>query len=110
MRKMAFAAALLPVSLYAQWLHFKTPGIPRTPDGKPDLTAPTPRTADGHTDLSGLWAPAPNVYWGDIIHDIKDEAIFKPAAEAIFQKRIADFNHDGPYTRCLPLGPGEREI
>ena len=107
MRKMAVAAALLPVSLYAQWLHFKSPGIPRTPDGKPNLTAPAPRTADGHPDLSGLWAPAPNGYWVDIIHDIKDEAIFKPAAEAIFQKRIADFNHDGPYTRCLPLGPGD---
>ena len=107
MCKMAFAAALLPVSLYAQWLHFKSPGIPRTPDGKPNLTAPAPRTADGHPDLSGLWAPAPNLYWADIIHDIKDEAIFKPAAEAIFQKRIADFNHDGPYTRCLPLGPGD---
>lgn len=104
---MAVAAALLLVSLYAQWLHFKTPGIPRTPDGKPNLTAPAPRTADGHPDLSGLWRPAPNMYWADIIQDIKDEAIFKSAAEAIFQKRIADYNRDSPYTRCLPLGPGD---
>jgi len=27
----------------AQWINHPTPGIPRTADGKPDLTAPTPR-------------------------------------------------------------------
>ena len=109
MHKIALTAAfwLLPVSLFGQWLHFKTPGIPRTLDGKPNLTAPAPRTADGHPDLSGLWTPAPNMYWLDIIQDIQDEAIFRPAAEAVFQKRIADYNHEGPYTRCLPLGPGD---
>jgi hypothetical protein len=39
----------------AQWLKYKTPGIPRTADGKPNLTAPAPRTADGKPDFSGLW-------------------------------------------------------
>jgi hypothetical protein len=39
----------------AQWLKTPTPGIPRTADGKPNLTAPAPKTSDGHTDLSGLW-------------------------------------------------------
>jgi hypothetical protein len=52
---MPAALLLLPVSLCAQWLHFNTPGIPRTADGKPDLTAPAPRTPDGKADLSGLW-------------------------------------------------------
>ena len=33
----------------AQWLNYPTPGIPRTADGKPDLSAQAPRTAD---DLS----------------------------------------------------------
>jgi hypothetical protein len=109
MQATAIRAALLltPISLCAQWLNFKTPGIPRTADGKPDLTAPAPRTSDGKPDLSGLWAAGPNLYWFDIIQNIKDEAVFKPAAEATFQKRIADYNHDGPYTRCLPLGPGD---
>ena len=51
------ALLLLPISLFAQWPNFKTPGIPRTADGKPNLTAPAPRTPDGHPDLSGLWAP-----------------------------------------------------
>src|SRR5215472_3848409 len=109
MQRTAIPAALLllPVSLCAQWLNVKTPGIPRTADGKPNLTAPAPRTPDGKPDLSGLWVPGPNLYWVDLIHNIKDENIFKPAAEAVFQKRIADYNHDTPYLRCLPLGPGD---
>jgi hypothetical protein len=41
----SFLAALLltMVPLIAQWLNYPTPGIPRTADGKPDLSAPTPR-------------------------------------------------------------------
>src|SRR5437879_6389193 len=38
----------------AQWLNYSTPGIPRTHDGKPNLTAPAPR-AGGKPDLSGVW-------------------------------------------------------
>ena len=45
--------AATPVA--AQWLDYPTPDLPRTADGKPNLTAPTPRTADGKPDLSGLW-------------------------------------------------------
>ena len=30
-------------------------GVPKTADGKPDLTAPAPRTADGKPDFSGNW-------------------------------------------------------
>src|SRR5439155_20747426 len=51
---------LLPVPLCAQWLDFRTRGIPRTVDGKPNLTAPAPRTPDGNPDLSGLWRPELN--------------------------------------------------
>src|SRR5262245_21536194 len=39
----------------AQWPSRATPGVPKTADGKPDLTAPTPRTADGKPDFSGIW-------------------------------------------------------
>ena len=34
---------------------YPTPAVPKTADGKPDLTGPTPRTADGKPDFSGLW-------------------------------------------------------
>jgi hypothetical protein len=47
--------AFLCTGAFAQWLDFATPGTPRTPDGKPNLSAPAPRTADGKPDLSGVW-------------------------------------------------------
>jgi len=51
-------AVLIVVSaplLLAQWPAFQTRGVPRTPTGQPDLTAPTPRTPEGKPDLSGIW-------------------------------------------------------
>jgi hypothetical protein len=39
----------------AQWLNYKTPGVPRTADGRPRLDAPAPRGLDGHPDLTGVW-------------------------------------------------------
>src|SRR5260370_21032036 len=46
----------------AQWLSLPLPGTPRTPDGKPNLTAPAPRTPEGNPDLSGIWHAADNSY------------------------------------------------
>jgi hypothetical protein len=48
-------AVVAVVMADAQWLNYKTPGIPRTPDGKPKLDAPAPRALDGRPDLSGVW-------------------------------------------------------
>ncbi|MGA2878893.1 MAG: hypothetical protein ABSG13_08075 [Bryobacteraceae bacterium] len=66
-RRCFFTAVILmaavPTALFAQWPSYATPGIPRTPDGKPNLSAPTPKTPDGKPDLTGIWenfrAPAP---------------------------------------------------
>lgn len=93
-------------ALQAQWLHQPTPGIPRTPDGKPNLNAPAPRTAEGKPDFSGIWRPGPfpAPYFLDVIQDPKDESIFLPAAEALFRKHLSDFRRDNPFSRCLP-GP-----
>jgi hypothetical protein len=48
-------AAMLAVSLSAQWPHYKRADVPRLPDGKVNLTAPAPKFFDGHPDLSGVW-------------------------------------------------------
>lgn len=46
---------LLAAGGQAQWLNYKTPGVPRTKDGKPNLSAPAPRAPDGKPDLTGVW-------------------------------------------------------
>ena len=48
----------VPAALFAQWPSYPTPGVPRTPDGKPNLSAPAPRTPDGKPDLTGIWQNA----------------------------------------------------
>ena len=46
----------------AQWVKLPLPDTPRTPDGKPNLTAPAPRTPDGKPDLSGIWTTNTGAY------------------------------------------------
>jgi hypothetical protein len=38
----------------AQWLNYKTPGIPRKADGTPNLKAPAPRTTEGKPYFIGM--------------------------------------------------------
>lgn len=56
MRSLArLIAALATVSLaFGQWVNYPAPGVPRTRDGKPNLSAPAPRLS-GKPDLSGIW-------------------------------------------------------
>src|SRR5258708_20914526 len=69
-------AFLLSAPLAAQWLNYKTPGIPRTADGKPNLSAPVPRTADGKPDLSGIWlGPGNSPYTRNIAVDLNPNEI-----------------------------------
>ena len=44
-------ALLLAVPVAAQWLNLPTPGVPRTRDGKPDLTASAPKAPGGKPDF-----------------------------------------------------------
>jgi hypothetical protein len=83
----------------AQWLKHPTPGVPRTADGKPNLSAPAPRTADGKPDLSGLWHAGPNA-----------ASDFKPAdalpwGREVARRREINPASDGWSTLCLPPGP-----
>jgi len=95
------AFGLTSCFLQAQWITQPTPGIPRTADGKPNLTAPAPKTADGKPDLSGLWTLIPGK--GGISQQLKPSEI-KPWAEALHKDRDENLGHDSPAIECLPGG------
>ena len=95
--------SLIASSSAAQWLQLPTPGIPRTPDGKPNLTAPAPRTRDGKPDLSGMWEREGDHYYNNAGADLKPADV-KPWAQALYQRRLAD-STDSMEAQCLPLGP-----
>src|SRR5262245_40040151 len=89
----------MPTMESGQWLTHPTSGIPRTSDGKPDLSAPAPRTQDGKADLSGLWTAGP-----------KFESDFKPAdaqpwAQEQAKRYVANLGTDTWAVLCLPPGP-----
>jgi hypothetical protein len=96
---------LMAAPLAAQWLNQPTPGIPRTADGKPNLSAPAPRTADGKPDLSGLWNRISPKYSRNIAADLTPGDVL-PWAEALVQQRIEDLGKGYMNVSCVPLGPG----
>src|SRR5215831_6587077 len=50
LRMTLLAAAVLA----GQWINDPARGVPRTPDGKPNLSAPAPRVG-GKPDFTGIW-------------------------------------------------------
>jgi len=121
------ALAATPPLVRAQWLNYRTTGIPRTADGKPNLSARAPRGSGGKPDLSGLWQTesAPPVllerlipgatngageeplskYFVDIFSDFKPEDVpFLPAAAEAFRERLKNFTNLSPISHCLPEG------
>jgi hypothetical protein len=94
------ATALGTSPAAAQWIDHPTPGIPRTADGKPNLTAPAPRGADGKPDFSGLWQIEGFGYANNIT-----DVDMLPWAQALYKQRLETYGHDDPAVRCLPEGP-----
>jgi hypothetical protein len=94
------AMATLPTA--AQWLNYPTPGIPRTPDGKPNLAAPAPKAADGKPDLSGIWAQNTSASG---VRQLKPSEV-KPWALKLATERQESLQKDSPSNQCLPAGPG----
>jgi hypothetical protein len=96
-------ATLASAPAEAQWLKYKTPGIPRLPDGKPNLSAPAPRTADGKPDLSGFW----RIDAAGIAETGKAQDAVKaqPWAVSLTEARKETLGRDSPSIRCLPPGP-----
>jgi hypothetical protein len=107
-----------PRPVAAQWVNYRTAGIPRTSDGKPDRNAPAPRAADGKPDFSGIWGwednrPCPadgcpdqkvgqefiNIGWS-----LKGGLPYQPWAAELMKKRSLENSKDDPQSRCLPRG------
>jgi hypothetical protein len=110
---------------HAQWLNYPDPRIPRTKDGKPNLSAPAPRL-NGKPDLSGLWQAerTPDREYDEVLgkgftalqvdtHDINkyvlnvfwgmkaEEEPLRPEAASILKHRLQN-THEYPHTQCLP--------
>ncbi len=103
--------------LSAQWIHYGTAGLPRTKDGRPNLTAPTPRTADKKPDLSGVWVstlpprrvqaenPAEPTFLNIENFLLPGSSMeMLPPAVAIYQEHRRVFSADRPSEKCLPHG------
>jgi len=110
----------------AQWLRYPTEGIPRTADGKPNLTAPAPRLPDGKPDLSGLWhasqtppcldsrgverpcgsAVGGSPLGGNLGRKLPGGKLpYQPWAEKLRDDRLKVMSIDDPHVRCLPDNP-----
>ena len=88
----------------AQWLRQPTQGIPRTADGRPDLTAPAPRTSDGRPDLSGLWDKGTSPYTANLTRDLRPDEM-QPSVAGLVSSRREDFAKGHMSVQCLPFGP-----
>jgi len=101
----SLALAVTSVTASAQWLKLQTPGIPRLPDGKPNLEAPAPRTADGKPDLSGVWKnDGGDRLYNNIAADLKPGDV-APWADTLYRQRRSEFGKDSMETLCMPMGP-----
>jgi hypothetical protein len=128
MMKVVLTLMLFAAAAPAQWLNFPVPGVPRTRNGKPDLTARAPRM-NGKPDLSGGWHVEPTSLkemkrlYGNDVDDLSPpgmeadtiskyainilidftpaESPLRPEGAAILSSRKpASF----PGNSCLPLG------
>src|SRR5215469_12246697 len=106
MRRLVCVTMLFSGVLAAQWLKLPTPGIPRTPDGKPNLNAAAPRAADGKPDLSGLWNLSAGPGHVSNMLDSLSTGDVQPWAQKVYEERLGNLGRDDPWTiSCLPEGP-----
>jgi hypothetical protein len=108
-----------PSIVVAQWPRYMAADVPKTADGKPNLSAPTPRMPDGKPDLSGLWQNGPTGLGGapssdpnappaatffNVGANIKGGLPLRPWAADLLKQRNDDHSKDNPDAHCLPMG------
>jgi len=96
-------AVLIATPIAAQWVHVPTSGIPRTKDGKPNLSASAPRTREGKPDLSGIWVAATGKYLANIAAD-GIEIPIQPWAAAVYKEHQEQNGKGHPSERCISHG------
>jgi hypothetical protein len=144
----AFVVLIGSPPLMAQWPRHMPAGVLKGADGTVDLDGPVPRTPDGKPDLSGVWdvtpcidcpqgrggggrgrgaaapagqggdaapaaqgraaggqnGPAGRASMGNVGGAIPGGAPYQPWAADLVKKRMADNSKDNPDAHCLPLG------
>src|SRR5256884_7450222 len=101
--RIVFILLAMNVGAFAQWVNVPLPNTPRLPNGKPNLTAPVPKTRDGKPDLTGVWRVTDAKY----LQNIAVEGVqvpFQPWAAEVFKERQANFGKDNTCVRCMPHG------
>jgi hypothetical protein len=122
------ALGTMSVCAHAQWVNYRSPGTPRTKDGKVNLAAPAPRI-NGKPDLSGIWqaegAPrdillqyipgdgingvgesTPSQYFFNVLVGFKpEESPLRPEAAKRWRELGEAAAKQGPQSLCLPTSP-----
>jgi hypothetical protein len=104
--KLMAAAAIAAAPASGQWLNTPMPGVPRTPDGKVDLSAPAPKNADGHPDLTGVWTPNSRPLQDLSVGVPNRDVPYLPWSDALTKERANGARgKDDPAAYCVPGMP-----